>query len=277
MPLLFVDKQVLAITIDNAFLAEADRVATPFTHCEIYPGYGFLSQVPRPHMHCAANTPQIPANLFRVDEPVTFIDEVVVDVLSFHMRNYYHFMAEMVPRSGLNSSPSHSLRPACCWRTSTTSPRVARREHGGCCRDGCIAVCFVCAVIYRVQDELPYVWVVLDMLGLALPGPPIEYSINKRTLYVCMQPARPSPPQIQVPAPTDDPVGAAGPTQRRRQRPVVRAAHTARTSHIILNSSKRPIADRPDHASGRICARARHQRAGRGADCVHIAQACHTW
>ena len=36
MPLRYTDKQVLAVRIDDAYMFEGDRVAVPFTHCEVY-------------------------------------------------------------------------------------------------------------------------------------------------------------------------------------------------------------------------------------------------
>ena len=62
MPLRFVDKQVrqshvlsaksddctaqvLAVTIDNAYMIEADRVAMPFTYCEVFAPSGISAMV----------------------------------------------------------------------------------------------------------------------------------------------------------------------------------------------------------------------------------------
>jgi hypothetical protein len=36
VPLLFVEKQVVAISIKGAYLTEGDRNAIPFTECEVY-------------------------------------------------------------------------------------------------------------------------------------------------------------------------------------------------------------------------------------------------
>ena len=35
-PNLYLEKQIVAITIPNAFVTEGDRVAIPFTYCEVY-------------------------------------------------------------------------------------------------------------------------------------------------------------------------------------------------------------------------------------------------
>ena len=35
-PLLFVEKQVFAVEIPNAFMFEGDRLGIPYTYCEVY-------------------------------------------------------------------------------------------------------------------------------------------------------------------------------------------------------------------------------------------------
>ena len=45
MPHLFTDKQTFAVTIENAFVFEGDRVAVPFTYCEIYAPTAWMMKV----------------------------------------------------------------------------------------------------------------------------------------------------------------------------------------------------------------------------------------
>ena len=48
-PLLFVEKQVVSVTIPDAHVMEGDRVAIPYTYCEVYAPVDIMTNVSRHH------------------------------------------------------------------------------------------------------------------------------------------------------------------------------------------------------------------------------------
>ena len=48
-PLLFVEKQVVSVTIPDAYVTEGDRVAIPYTYCEVYAPVDIMTNVSRHH------------------------------------------------------------------------------------------------------------------------------------------------------------------------------------------------------------------------------------
>ena len=56
VPLVFAEKQMISVSIPNAFLFESDRISIPYTYCEVYApaevttnvcdgGFGLISDI----------------------------------------------------------------------------------------------------------------------------------------------------------------------------------------------------------------------------------------
>ena len=101
-PLLFFEKQIIAVRIAEAHLIEGDRYGIPFSYCEVYAPRELMTNVCP--MHCIVSLlvltclyPQLP-DYFHGPFESGFerIEDDVVSIVVPYMPNYYHWIAEGV-------------------------------------------------------------------------------------------------------------------------------------------------------------------------------------
>ena len=71
VPLMFTDKQLISINIPNAYL-DGDRVAIPYTYCEVYAPLEIMSKVPMPYCRPHCDTMLLRLNIFGVITSFSF-------------------------------------------------------------------------------------------------------------------------------------------------------------------------------------------------------------
>ena len=107
MPLLFVEKQIIAVTIPSAFLEGGSgqgEVPIPYTYCEVFAPTELMTKVSDSfplHISSIQSVDfslQITGNFVGTAKHTIKIDEDVVSLLSPYATNYYHWITEGVLR-----------------------------------------------------------------------------------------------------------------------------------------------------------------------------------
>jgi hypothetical protein len=99
-PLLFVEKQVIAVTLHDSYLTEGDFTAIHFTHCEVFPLMKWTTNV------CSAafmfsfpdHFQQVPYLFHGVSKFVTYVSGTTISLVSSFHHSYYHFLLEYCAR-----------------------------------------------------------------------------------------------------------------------------------------------------------------------------------
>ena len=95
-PMLFVEKQIIAVAIADGFMEGAAGI--PHSCCEVYAPSEHMTNVSGTCVELAAYTMQLLGNFVGSAQHTTFIAGDTISVLTGNADNYYHFMAEFVPR-----------------------------------------------------------------------------------------------------------------------------------------------------------------------------------
>lgn len=112
VPLAFTEKQVIAVTIENAYLDGVDH-AIPYTACEVYAPMGLLTKIPHNFLGHAL-------------ESVVFTEDVI-SLWTPYLNNYYHFMSEFVCR--LLYSYEHFIQNGAAPQARILLPRKSSYGH----------------------------------------------------------------------------------------------------------------------------------------------------
>ena len=94
----YVEKQVLVVALPDAFLIESDHAAIPHTHCEVFAPRGIMTYVCDACTCLALMRLQIVNYFPGTATELVAVDEDVLSLLTPMSENYFHFVAEFLPR-----------------------------------------------------------------------------------------------------------------------------------------------------------------------------------
>ena len=137
-PHVFIQKQHVAVSIEHAFLEGGWDDLFSSTHCEVYAGKSFFTPVCAQTEMFWDDCLQI-VDVFRgADKRTIFVDAEVVNLITPYASNYYHWLAEGLPRSVPCCAVRHHCDAAFCCRTSTLSSTMRRPLREPCCHRGSV-------------------------------------------------------------------------------------------------------------------------------------------
>ena len=139
LPYLFLDKPIVTVELNNAYLESSGML--PYTYCEVYAPLGINTNVGEAGHRCLYLPAQLP-HFFRAPPTnPTFISGVTISFLPHQlMDSYAHFIEEglsRLPRSHMAAVASHAAQHGLGIQVFYSRRARAQERQVSCRRSGC--------------------------------------------------------------------------------------------------------------------------------------------